>query len=91
MNHKTLFSVCLHIPVGILTIAGLLVHPFAMLIIGAAFMLYEITELFVINVLSPKEIKDKAYPEIAGFIVGFVWGCIVLYTLFLLGVPLPIM
>jgi hypothetical protein len=57
------------------------VHPFAMLIIGAAFMLYEITELFVINVLSPKEIKDKAYPEIAGLLLD-LFGDVLYYTLY---------
>ena len=91
ISNKTLFSVCLHIPVGILTLAGLLLHPFVMLTIGAAFLVYEVVELFVLNVLAPQELKDKAYPEIAGFIVGFVWGCVALYTLFLLGFPLPIM
>jgi len=79
-------SVLLHIPVGLLAAFALVVHWSIALIIAFSFLTYEVVQM-VVNLVDKYvydraqllKVRDRAYPEIMGFIVGVVIGAFVLW------------
>jgi len=79
-------SVLLHIPVGLLAAFALSVHWSIALIIAFSFLTYEVVQM-VVNLVDKYvydraqllKVRDRAYPEIMGFIVGVVIGAFVLW------------
>jgi hypothetical protein len=88
-DNSILNAFLMHIPIGVLTVASLLVHPALVMITGLSFIAYEAIELFVINFLC--SVKDKAYPELAGFLAGCFITATVMYILYALGINIPMM
>lgn len=63
----------LHIPVGIFTVfCGYIGWTYALVFFGA-FMVYEVTEDW--------RLKDKAYIDIYGYLIGLAMGVVTLFIL----------
>ena len=61
-----LWRAFIHIPVGILTPLMLLLHPVLSVLFFVGFMAYELNE--------DLHLKDKAYLDISGYLVGYCIG-----------------
>lgn len=78
VSNRDRFIRCLiHIPAGIFTIfCGVVDGIFALVFFGS-FMVYEVTEDW--------RLKDKAYIDIFGYLVGLAIGCIGLFVFQVIG------
>ena len=74
LNTKDIIgTILLHIPIGFFIVACLLVHWSLVLVSSAYFLAYEIVEFI--------KIGDKAYPEIAGSMIGIGIASAIMYLL----------
>jgi len=89
--NKELGLILMHIPVGLTAMACLLVHWMVTLVMAVGFLTYEVVEMVVFLVdehHQPRELLDRAYPEIAGFLIGVGIGAAVIWLLNFLGVDM---
>jgi hypothetical protein len=84
----------MHIPVGIGAMACFLIHWSVVVAMVLAFLTYEVVELIVSvieRLISNQSVRwalDRAYPEIAGMMIGLGMGAAVVWVLNYLGVDL---
>lgn len=91
MSKHELGLILMHIPVGLGAMACLLVHWMVTLVIATGFFTYEIVEMTVFLLdehHQPRKILDRAYPEIAGFLIGVGIGAVIIWILNILGVDM---
>ena len=94
MTTQYLRTILIHIPIGLGAMTAFLVHWVATLSIIIGFLTYEVVEMVIllldkwINEKCLRDVLDRAYPEIAGMMIGLGIGATVIWILNYLGVDL---
>ena len=94
MDKRHLQSILIHIPIGLGIMATLLVHWIAALSLLLGFLTYEVIEMIVLildrwmNKKCLLDVHDRAYPEIAGMLIGIGIGAMIIWVLNYFGIDL---
>ena len=94
MTTQYLRTILIHIPIGLGIVAALLVHWIVSFSILLGFLTYEIVELVVLlfdrwqNKQQVCDVLNRAYPEIAGMLIGIGTGALTIWILNYFGIDL---